>query len=242
MLSHSLRLTLAAALLAAVTTTGCSSMTKGTVTGAGRLYEVDMRLRPDGAKGLLVSSLESFADYQRHRAWTWEQQALVRARAVAGDPALCRAFADIREHTLRRPREPAVLLSDVRAMRWRMRGELDRSTALRFDLKQGEGGLVDLEFLLQAQVLARAAEHPGVCAESATPALIGALAASGAFTAEQAAALVQAHETLLTRGLECTLDRRPRWAPEDAAVAQARAIVRAICAASGLDFAAAPAA
>jgi glutamate-ammonia-ligase adenylyltransferase len=214
----------------------------GTGTGAGRLYEVDMRLRPDGAKGLLVSSLESFADYQRHRAWTWEQQALVRARAVAGDPALCRAFADIREQTLRRPRELAALLSDVRAMRARMRGELDRSTALRFDLKQGEGGLVDLEFLLQAQVLARAAAHPDVCAESATPALIEALACSGAFTAEQAAALAEAHETLLARGLECTLDRRPRWAPEDAAVAQARAAVRAICAAKGLDFASLPAA
>lgn len=105
-------------------------------TGAGRLYEIDVRLRPDGGKGALVSSLASYRDYQRERAWTWEHQALVRARAVAGDAALCAAFAQVRADTLTRVRDTAVLHEDVRKMRARMRSELDRSDAGRLDLKQ----------------------------------------------------------------------------------------------------------
>ena len=79
----------------------------GTPTAGGRLYEVDVRLRPDGAKGLLVSTLASFADYQRERAWTWEHQALVRARCVAGDASLCEAFERVRTETLSRDAMPA---------------------------------------------------------------------------------------------------------------------------------------
>jgi glutamate-ammonia-ligase adenylyltransferase len=86
----------------------------GTLTPAGRLYEVDARLRPDGAKGLLVSTLQSFGDYQRERAWTWEQQALVRARFVAGDRAGGAAFDAIRAEALSRPRDPARVLAATR--------------------------------------------------------------------------------------------------------------------------------
>src|SRR5690606_21846819 len=111
-------------------------------SGAGKLYEVDVRLRPDGAKGLLVSTLASFGDYQRERAWTWERQALVRARALAGDAAVCVAFEAIRRDTLCQARDASALRDDVVAMRRRMRGELVRGDAARFDLKQGEGGPV----------------------------------------------------------------------------------------------------
>lgn len=135
----------------------------GAETGAGRLYDIDVRLRPDGGKGALVSSLASYREYQRERAWTWEHQALVRARAVAGDQALCAAFVQVRQETLARMRDIALLLADVCKMRARMRAELDRSDAGRLDLKQGAGGLVDLEFLLQAGVLGQARSTRRCC-------------------------------------------------------------------------------
>ena len=210
----------------------------GTVTAAGRLYEVDVRLRPDGAKGVLVSSLQSFSEYQRSRAWTWEQQALVRARAVAGDAAVCARFDQIRREVLMRERDPQALRADVIAMRRRMRDELDRSDGLRFDLKQGEGGLVDLEFLLQERVLALASTHSSLCGLNDTPGLLRELSALGALAAVQADALLAAHATLLARGLDCTLDRRPRITPEDAATAAARRVVREACQAQGLSFSA----
>src|SRR5690606_24913393 len=120
----------------------------------------------------LVSSLPSYLDYQMHRAWTWEHQALVRARAVAGDPALAADFERIRGETLSRPREPAALAADVASMRRRMRAELDRSDAGRFDLKQGAGGLVDLEFLVQYLVLREAGAQAALQAPRDTPGLL----------------------------------------------------------------------
>jgi glutamate-ammonia-ligase adenylyltransferase len=209
----------------------------GTVTAAGRLYEVDVRLRPDGAKGVLVSSMQSFHQYQQVRAWTWEQQALVRARAVAGDAAVCTRFEQIRREVLTRERDANALKADVIAMRRRMRDELDRSDGIRFDLKQGEGGLVDLEFLLQERVLALASAHPSLCACNDTPALLRELSALGGLAGD-VEALLAAHGTLLARGLDCTLDRRPRICPEDSAIATARGVVRAACRAHGLLFSA----
>jgi glutamate-ammonia-ligase adenylyltransferase len=208
----------------------------GSVTGAGKLYEIDVRLRPDGAKGMLVSSLESFADYQQQRAWTWERQALVRARPIAGAAAVGAAFETIRSRTLATPREPGALREDVRAMRRRMRGELDRSNAARFDLKQGEGGLVDLEFLLQALVLQHAGALPALREPRDSPGLLRVLAATGVLAAATVDALLQAHALMLGLGLDCTLDQRPRLVPPDPALDAARAVVRAACAGAGLAF------
>jgi glutamate-ammonia-ligase adenylyltransferase len=208
----------------------------GTVTGAGKLYEVDVRLRPDGAQGMLVSSLDSFADYQRQRAWTWERQALVRARPIAGAPAVLDAFERIRCDTLRAPRDPDALREDVLKMRRRMRTELDRSNAARFDLKQGEGGLVDLEFLLQAQVLLHAGEHPALCEPRDTPGLLVAVDAAGLLPAGSLKPLLDAHELMVDMGLDCTLDQRPRLVPPDEALDAARAEVRKACEASHLPF------
>ena len=208
----------------------------GTVTGAGKLYEVDVRLRPDGAKGMLVSSVESFADYQRQRAWTWERQALVRARPIAGAARVQAAFEAIREETLRHPRDHATLRADVVAMRRRMRAELDRSHAGRFDLKQGEGGLVDLEFLVQALVLEHAAAQPALVAPRDTPGLLAALGDGGVLPADEVAALLQAHALMLGLGLDCTLDQRPRLVPPDEALDAARTVIRDACAGRGLAF------
>jgi glutamate-ammonia-ligase adenylyltransferase len=208
----------------------------GSVTGAGKLYEIDVRLRPDGAKGMLVSSLESFADYQQQRAWTWERQALVRARPIAGAAAVAAAFESIRAQTLAAARDPETLREDVRAMRRRMRAELDRSHAQRFDLKQGEGGLVDLEFLLQALVLQHAVGSPGLLAPRDTPGLLQALVRSGVLTPSLGESLTQAHALMLGLGLDCTLDQRPRLVPPDPALDAARTVIRAACASMDLVF------
>jgi glutamate-ammonia-ligase adenylyltransferase len=208
----------------------------GAVTAAGRLYDVDVRLRPDGAKGLLVSTLASFADYQRTRAWTWEHQALVRARCIGGDPQLCAAYERVRTQTLACARDPATVRADVVAMRRRMRAELDRSDAAAFDLKQGEGGLVDLEFLLQALVLIHGATRPALLGPRDTPGMIEALRAADVFDDPTAAGLQAAHTTLLTRGLECTLDRRRRRIAPDESLDVARAAIRHASQAHGLGF------
>ncbi|WAW90739.1 bifunctional [glutamate--ammonia ligase]-adenylyl-L-tyrosine phosphorylase/[glutamate--ammonia-ligase] adenylyltransferase [Xanthomonas citri pv. malvacearum] len=205
-------------------------------TGAGRLYDIDVRLRPDGGKGALVSSLASYREYQRDRAWTWEHQALVRARAVAGDAALCDAFAQVRRDTLMRVRDTAQLHEDVRKMRARMRAELDRSDAGRLDLKQGAGGLVDLEFVLQAGVLGLAAQQPQLLDACDTPALIDALARTHWLPDESAAPLHQAHATLVDAGLSCTLDRRPRLIAPMPAIQQARGIIFNAARGQGLTF------
>jgi len=129
-------------------------------TAAGRLYEVDTRLRPSGKGGLLVQSLDGFGDYQRAEAWTWEHQALLRARVVAGDPELRERFEALRRDTLRFAVRRATLKEDVRNMRERMRAELSKSGSGQFDLKQDAGGITDIEFLAQYWTLHWAERYP----------------------------------------------------------------------------------
>ena len=128
------------------------------MTPAGVLYETDLRLRPDGVSGLLVSSLDGFAAYQRRQAWIWEHQALTRARWVAGDPDIGRRFEAIRIEVLRQQRELAPLRAEVVAMRDRM-FEAHPNTSGRFDIKHDRGGLIDVEFVVQYLVLGHAYSH-----------------------------------------------------------------------------------
>ena len=123
------------------------------MTAAGRLYDTDLRLRPDGASGLIVSSLDAFRKYQREQAWTWEHQALTRARFVAGDTRIGAAFEAEREAILRLARDPVTLREDIVAMRRRMHAEHTNRSQL-FDLKHDPGGMVDIEFSVQYLVLA----------------------------------------------------------------------------------------
>ncbi|PJK09383.1 bifunctional [glutamate--ammonia ligase]-adenylyl-L-tyrosine phosphorylase/[glutamate--ammonia-ligase] adenylyltransferase [Lysobacteraceae bacterium NML95-0200] len=194
-----------------------------TATAAGRLFDVDVRLRPDGSKAMLVSSLESFARYQHERAWTWEKQALVRARCVAGDAALREKFDAIRAEVLGAARDAQTLRQEVMQMREKMRTELDRSHAAQLDIKQGVGGLVDIEFLLQYLVLRHANTVPALVALRESAQLITALAECAVLPAEDARSLQQAHEVLLETGLRCTLDRRKRMAAHDERAAMAAA-------------------
>jgi glutamate-ammonia-ligase adenylyltransferase len=121
------------------------------------LYETDLRLRPDGASGLLVSSLAAFREYQSKRAWTWEHQALTRARAAAGDRELGQRFEQVRDEILARPRDREPLFAEIVAMRRKMRQE---NKADAQELKHVEGGIIDLEFAVQALVLAEGPAHP----------------------------------------------------------------------------------
>ncbi|WP_363124516.1 bifunctional [glutamate--ammonia ligase]-adenylyl-L-tyrosine phosphorylase/[glutamate--ammonia-ligase] adenylyltransferase [Gilliamella apicola] len=129
-------------------------------TSFGILYEVDVRLRPQGDAGLLACSLDSFADYQMNEAWTWEHQALVRARAVYGENDLIKRFNQIRHDVLCKPRDENQLKTEVREMREKMRNHLGTTQAELFNLKIDEGGIGDIEFLSQYLVLNYANSHP----------------------------------------------------------------------------------
>ncbi len=131
-------------------------------TRAGRLYEVDVRLRPSGKGGLLVQSLDGFDSYQRNEAWTWEHQALLRARAVAGDAVPMARFENIRTDILRKAVKRESLRDEVRKMRQRMRDELSKSGKHQFDLKQDAGGIADIEFLVQYWMLKWADDYPPI--------------------------------------------------------------------------------
>lgn len=130
-----------------------------TTTSAGVLFDTDLRLRPDGASGLLVSSVEAFEDYQRNKAWTWEHQALTRARYVCGDANIGEKFEAIRRAILTFPRDEAKLKEEVLSMRQKMRDGHPNNTEL-FDIKHDSGGIVDVEFAVQYLILLHGKSHP----------------------------------------------------------------------------------
>ena len=131
----------------------------GSYTAAGRLYETDLRLRPNGASGLLVSSVAAFAEYQRDHAWVWEHQALTRARFSAGDSQVGAAFEQIRKQVLCMQRDLATLRKEILEMRKKMHDGHRNDSGL-FDIKHDSGGMVDIEFMVQYLVLAYAHQHP----------------------------------------------------------------------------------
>lgn len=142
-------------------------MMLSTYTVSGKLYEVDMRLRPSGESGLLVSSIEAFDSYERAEAWTWEHQALVRARAVAGSSELHQEFDHLRADILGKKRDIESLGKDVVSMRRRMRDEFAKRPATErskrsFIIKHSQGGIVDIEFMVQFLVLANSDQHPAL--------------------------------------------------------------------------------
>ncbi|MEW6416369.1 MAG: bifunctional [glutamate--ammonia ligase]-adenylyl-L-tyrosine phosphorylase/[glutamate--ammonia-ligase] adenylyltransferase [Pseudomonadota bacterium] len=167
----------------------------GTLTPAGILYETDLRLRPDGASGLLVSSTAAFRDYQLHHAWTWEHQALTRARFVCGDAAIGQAFEALRREVLALPRDPHKLREDVLAMREKMHAGHVNDSGL-FDLKHDAGGIVDVEFCVQYLVLRYSASHPELADNVGNIALLMRAGAAGLVPADLARAAADAYREL----------------------------------------------
>lgn len=127
-------------------------------TAAGTLYETDMRLRPSGLSGMIVSEINAFEEYIKDQAWTWEIQAIVRARPLAGDPELRARFSRIRDSAIRTPRDASALKKEVKAMRERLREKHLKPGGM--DLKQERGGIIDIEFLVQYLVLRHSHGHP----------------------------------------------------------------------------------
>ena len=168
-------------------------------TPTGALYEVDTRLRPSGNSGLLVTSLAALDRYQEEDAWTWEHQALLRARAVAGDARVCEGFEALRVHTLTHYVDRQNLHAEVLKMRERMRGELNKGDAENFDLKQGEGGIIDIEFQVQYLVLLNAPKHPELIVYSDNIRQLEALEQAGLMTAEHAGQLIDTYRAFRER-------------------------------------------
>jgi len=167
----------------------------GTLTPAGMLYETDLRLRPDGASGLLVSSTEAFRDYQLNHAWTWEHQALTRARYVCGDAEIGKAFEGVRRDVLCIPRDAEKLRGEVLAMREKMHAGHVNDSEL-FDLKHDSGGIVDVEFCVQYLVLRHCPAHPELADNVGNIALLLRAGATGLIPADLAQAAADAYREL----------------------------------------------
>jgi glutamate-ammonia-ligase adenylyltransferase len=195
-------------------------------TPAGRLYEIDTRLRPSGQSGLLVTSMRALTRYQHEAAWVWEHQALLRSRAVAGSPALREAFEALRREVLTREADPQHLRDEILAMRERMRAELSISEADSFDLKQDAGGLADIEFLVDCMVLQNAAAFPALVEWPDKVRQLEALAACGIVDAKTADALKSCYIDIRAVVHDAALDDRRRVVP-DTDFAEQRETVKA---------------
>ena len=169
-----------------------------TMTSSGRLYEVDLRLRPDGDAGLLAVSIESFEAYQLNHAWIWEHQALTRARFAAGDIKVGAHFERIREQILTLKRDPQELAGKVREMRQKIGAGHPNRTEL-FDLKHDAGGMVDLEFVTQYLVLLHAHGHPELVPNLGNIALLRISAQLGLIDSQVASDAINAYRVLRKR-------------------------------------------
>ncbi|MGE8678979.1 MAG: bifunctional [glutamate--ammonia ligase]-adenylyl-L-tyrosine phosphorylase/[glutamate--ammonia-ligase] adenylyltransferase [Achromobacter marplatensis] len=166
-----------------------------TMTSSGRLYEVDLRLRPDGDAGLLAVSMEAFEQYQNKHAWAWEHQALTRARHAAGDAEVGARFEKIREAILVQPRDQAALRAEVLAMREKINAG-HPNTSQKFDLKHDRGGMVDVEFVTQYLVLCYAGTHPVLVRNLGNITLLRLASEAGLIAPELATRAADAYRTL----------------------------------------------
>lgn len=205
-----------------------------TRTHTGELYEVDMRLRPSGQAGVLVSSLAAFARYQREEAWTWEHQALVRARMLAGPPALAAGFASIRGEVLGQPRDREALRQDIVRMRLKMLAELrglrERPSAAELadrrelDLKQDPGAVVDIEFMVQYLVLGWAHAHPDLLLHTDAIRALTTAQAAGILPAAKAELLIESYKEFRAETHRRTLQNLPAQSDHPELLARAREV------------------
>jgi len=178
---------------------------------SGALYDVDMRLRPSGNSGMLVATMASFEKYQRDSAWTWEHQALVRARVIAGDSALHQHFEQVRQGVLCQIRENKKLRADVIEMRNKMREHLGsgEKDSTRFHLKHDAGGIVDIEFMVQYGVLAWAHAHPALVTYTDNIRILESFLNSKLLAAPEVNQLIDAYKAFRTAGHRLTLQQQP---------------------------------
>jgi glutamate-ammonia-ligase adenylyltransferase len=191
---------------------------------AGRLYEVDVRLRPSGKGGMLVTSIEAFRRYQFEEAWTWEHQALLHARAVAGDPDLQRRIEEVRMEVLQKAVRRGDLKQKVAEMRERMRRELSAAKSGEFDLKQDRGGIADIEFLAQYWALLHAAGHPPVAYFPDTIRQLESLASVDLVPQHTVDVLVRAYQAYRQLAHRRSLENLPNVVPAGQFAAEREAV------------------
>ncbi|MGB5746705.1 MAG: bifunctional [glutamate--ammonia ligase]-adenylyl-L-tyrosine phosphorylase/[glutamate--ammonia-ligase] adenylyltransferase [Desulfobacterales bacterium] len=182
-------------------------------TRAGKAYEIDMRLRPSGSSGILVSHINAFGNYQLEEAWTWEHQALIKARPVGGDPILANRFETIRQKVLARRRSRKKLTAEVADMRERMRQELLKPENGVLDLKQDPGAMVDIEFLVQYLVLLHSHKYGGLLKWTDNVRLIQALIETGAMDEYTAHVLKHAYLIYRAAAHQLSLQEKPAKVP-----------------------------
>ncbi|EPA98333.1 bifunctional [glutamate--ammonia ligase]-adenylyl-L-tyrosine phosphorylase/[glutamate--ammonia-ligase] adenylyltransferase [Pseudomonas umsongensis] len=207
-------------------------------TNSGQLYEVDMRLRPSGASGLLVSSLGAFARYQENEAWTWEHQALVRARVLVGSDDVGRAFEQVRAAILGKARDLPTLRQEVSEMRAKMRDNLgSKSTAagtganafeatVPFDLKQDAGGIVDIEFMVQYAALAWSETYPPLLRWTDNIRILEELEKAGLMPVEDASLLREAYKAYRSAAHRQALQKNAGVIPGDQFADERRQVMR----------------
>ncbi|WP_020410670.1 bifunctional [glutamate--ammonia ligase]-adenylyl-L-tyrosine phosphorylase/[glutamate--ammonia-ligase] adenylyltransferase [Hahella ganghwensis] len=201
-----------------------------TKTASGDIYEVDMRLRPSGNSGLLVSSVAAWHKYQDEKAWTWEHQALVRARFVAGSESVCTKFERARIEVLTKPRDADKLKQDVLEMREKMRTSHATTPGADgnlpyFDLKHDSGGIVDIEFMVQYAALRWAHKHPSVVRWSDNIRILESLAEAGVVRGELSEELCEIYRQYRSRGHRLALQNLPaRIAPEEMLIERERVV------------------
>jgi glutamate-ammonia-ligase adenylyltransferase len=203
-------------------------------TSAGELYDIDTALRPNGGSGLLVTSMTSYENYQTGRgsntAWTWEHQALTRARWCAGPADLAPRFEAARRAVLTAPRNPHALLAEVAAMRVRVR-QAHKVPADKFDVKHSEGGMVDVEFAVQALVLQHGAAHPELLDNAGNIALLQRAQDAGLLPEGVGRAAADAYRELRRAQHRARLDEQPTQVAPELLVAEreaVQALVRAV--------------
>ena len=198
-------------------------------SAAGRLYEVDVRLRPSGKGGMLITRVGAFAEYQEKEAWTWEHQALLHARAVAGDAALRAEFERLRVDVLMRCVRRDTLRTEVRNMRERMRKELSKARpgSGKFDIKQDAGGTADIEFLAQYWALLYAAGHAPVIYYADTIRQLESVASADLVPQETVDVLTHAYRKYRERAHHLSLEKAEAVVPVEE-FAEERAAVTAI--------------
>ncbi|ONB58795.1 bifunctional glutamine synthetase adenylyltransferase/deadenyltransferase [Burkholderia pseudomallei] len=204
-----------------------------TATGAGTLFDIDLRLRPNGEAGLLVTDLDAFRRYQlregdaANTAWVWEHQALTRARYSAGDARIGAAFEAIRVQVLTTPRDAAVLAREIVEMREKVLAGHPNTTE-RFDLKHDRGGMVDIEFAVQYWVLLHAARHPEMIRNTGNIALLREVSRFGLMSEEEAETVGAAYRTYRKLQHRLRLDGMEKARVEPERVAAERQAVAAL--------------
>ena len=179
------------------------------MTRTGKLYEMDMRLRPSGSSGILVTHINGFEDYQKNRAWNWEHQALIKARAISGDERVRDRFEKIRKEILSMKREGLKLKADICGMRSRMREQRGTAPAGYFDIKNDPGGIVDIEFLVQFLIMQNASQFPSLLGRTDIVRQLNNLALAGIFDDKTAYILKQAYLVFRFYIHRLTLQERP---------------------------------